>query len=445
MRTRVNLTALLILFTAAACATQPSRRPTSQEVRAAVAASRDAVAIVFPDTARPGLAGSGVFISPDGLMLTNDHVIDYVKEGQAAVVYAYNQRQYRARIIGRDSFQDIALIQVFSSDPEEVFPYVELGDSDAVRVGDWVMAIGNPLGIGNGDGRITVTLGVLGAKHRMLAPLGAEKFARYTDGLQGDFALHPGNSGGALVDLRGYLLGINGAGGKVGMMGFAIPVNQIKRYLPKLKAGETIAHADLQVEGRNLNAKESGRLGRGAFRISKHSTPDAVTKNLKRKDFLLSIGGQPVYSYVDMMRQVDRYDPGDTVEVALLRAGKPVIEHVTLGKVEIDLELIKKSREFAVVHDEALKLLTQKNYPEAIEKFLEAMKVMPENPTAYYNMACAYSLTKDADRALENIKKAYDLGMDNVGQLLTDPDLNHLRSDPRFQPFYEEVKRKEEE
>jgi serine protease Do len=169
--------------------------------------------------------GSGFIISSDGLILTNNHVVEKATEIKIKLI---NGKEYDAKLVGRDSKTDLALVKVT---PDKDFPKpVVLGDSDAMRVGDWVMAVGNPFGLGN-----TVTTGIISAKSRILGA------GPYDDFLQTDAAINPGNSGGPLFNMQGQVIGINTAIIAQGQgIGFAIPINMAKELLPQLKKGKVI-------------------------------------------------------------------------------------------------------------------------------------------------------------------------------------------------------------
>ena len=171
-----------------------------------------------PESRRTMGAGSGVIISKDGYILTNNHVVEGAKE--VTVTFA-NQKEYKAQVVGRDPKTDLAVLKVKS---KESFPAVTMGDSDQLKVGDWVVAIGNPFGLNN-----TVTSGIVSAKGRVIGA------GPYDDFIQTDASINPGNSGGPLINMQGELVGINTAiipNGKG--IGFAIPVNTAKPLVPQL-------------------------------------------------------------------------------------------------------------------------------------------------------------------------------------------------------------------
>src|SRR5881628_977720 len=174
-------------------------------------------------------SGSGFIVSPDGYILTNNHV---VAGADRVMVRLYDKREFTAKVVGSDPATDVAVIKIDARD----LPTVSFGNSDSTRIGEWVLAIGNPLGE---DFTFTVTAGIVSAKGRLLPEL--QQVPRYSiqDFIQTDASINPGNSGGPLVDVRGALIGINSAifsqtGGSVGI-GFAIPINIAKDVLPQLR------------------------------------------------------------------------------------------------------------------------------------------------------------------------------------------------------------------
>ncbi len=168
--------------------------------------------------------GSGFIINRDGLILTNNHVVENAEE---IVVKLSNDKEYKAELVGRDAKTDIAVVKIKADKADELTPAI-LGDSDALKVGEWVMAIGNPFGLEH-----TVTTGIVSAKGRFIGQ------GSYDDFIQTDAAINPGNSGGPLVNLKGEVVGINSAifsrsGGNIGV-GFAIPIDLAKELLPQLR------------------------------------------------------------------------------------------------------------------------------------------------------------------------------------------------------------------
>jgi serine protease Do len=193
--------------------------------------------------------GSGFVYDPSGLIITNNHVIDGASE--IYVVFG-RKRQVRATVVGRDPRTDVAVLRV----EEKNLPFTPLGDSEAVRVGDWVVAIGNPFGLSH-----TVSAGIISAKGRTIADVKGLDEAGYYDFLQTDASINPGNSGGPLLDMAGRVVGMNTAiRAKANSIGFAIPVNMIKELLPRLLADGSVKRSAIGVVVAPLMPEDRERL-----------------------------------------------------------------------------------------------------------------------------------------------------------------------------------------
>ena len=245
-------------------------------------ASEAAVAI-FEASGQGG--GSGVLISPDGFALTNFHVV--APCGAAMKCGLADGELYDAVVVGVDPVGDVALIQLLGRDD---FPVAELGDSDAVRVGDWAFTAGNPFLLAD-DFTPSISWGMISGVHRYQYPAGT--LLEYADCLQTDAAINPGNSGGALFDAEGRLIGINGRGsfekrGRVNVgVGYAISINQIKRFLSHLKAGRIVDHASL---GFTVSTAEIGRVVVDDIL----ETSDAYRRGLRYGDEIVEFAGREI-------------------------------------------------------------------------------------------------------------------------------------------------------
>ena len=256
-------------------------RAESQRI-AVMAKAKPAVVAVFAPGGQGG--GSGVLISADGYALTNFHVAQPC--GNAMKCGLPDGRVYDAVLVGLDPTGDVALIKLLGRDD---FPHAELGDSDQLRAGDWVFAMGNPFLLAT-DFQPTVTYGIVSATHRYQYPAGT--LLEYTDCIQTDASINPGNSGGPLFDMEGRLVGINGRcsfekRGRVSVgVGYAISINQIKNFMGGLRSGRIVDHANLNVR---VAADESGRVV--VTDILEQS--DAYRRGLRLDDELVSFGGRP--------------------------------------------------------------------------------------------------------------------------------------------------------
>jgi serine protease Do len=273
---------------------------------------------------RRGL-GSGVIVSPDGYILTNNHVIDGADK---ITVMLHDKKKYDAKIIGRDPQTDMAVIKI---DATNLTP-ATLANSDSAKVGEWVIAVGNPFELMH-----TVTAGIISATGRSSMNL-----ADYEDFIQTDASINPGNSGGALADLDGNVIGINtaivnpsGAGGNVGI-GFAIPINMAKGVMDKLIAGGEVARGYLGLVPQDIDetlasALHLGTTG-GALVADVTADGPAGTAGVKRGDIILSFNGKKVDGSVQLRSEVADAAPGSKASLGILRDGKNIDISVELGK-----------------------------------------------------------------------------------------------------------------
>lgn len=252
-------------------------------------------------------AGSGFFISPDGYLLTNHHV---VAGGDMVTVRLQDERELAGRVIGSDENLDVALVKV---DPEAPLPYVELGDSDAARVGDWVVAIGNPFGLSH-----SVTVGIISAKGRVLGA------GPYDDFIQTDAAINPGNSGGPLFNLSGEVVGINTAiDARAQGVGFSVPANEIQRIVEDLKDDGRVSRGWLGVGLSNED---------GAVISSVYPDTPAADAGLQAGDRIVSVDGKDVEDSDALVRAIGHYRAGDDLRLSIERAGRAQRVKVTLGE-----------------------------------------------------------------------------------------------------------------
>ncbi len=268
--------------------------------------------------------GSGFIISADGYIVTNNHV---VAEADEIVVTLAEGDDYPAKVVGKDEKTDLALIKI---DPKNGLPVCRLGDSEKARVGDWVLAIGNPFGLGH-----TVTAGIISAKGR---ELGA---GPYDDFIQTDAAINPGNSGGPLFDTAGNVVGINSAiytksGGNQGI-GFAIPVNLAKDIISQLKEKGVVTRAWLGVLIQSITPDMQEALDlkarKGALVADVVENSPAAKAGLKRGDIIVRFSGADVDSQHELPTMVAYLPVGTEVEVEVLRGGKTRVFKVTLEEM----------------------------------------------------------------------------------------------------------------
>jgi serine protease Do len=268
-------------------------------------------------------AGSGFVISPNGYIVTNNHVIEDMDE----IIVAFKDgSELPATVVGRDPKTDIALIKV---EPERELLAIALGDSDAIRPGDWVVAIGNPFGLEH-----TVTAGIISAKHRRDVIGGS-----YDDFIQTDAAINPGNSGGPLINLAGEVIGINTAiNPRANTIGFTVPINMAKSILPQLRTSGHVTRGWLGVviQGISADLAESFELDdeRGAL-VSK-VLPDgpASEAGVKRGDVIVEFDGTPIDEWRDLPRVVADTPVKRPVKVVVIRNGDRKTLTVTVGALD---------------------------------------------------------------------------------------------------------------
>ena len=263
--------------------------------------------------------GSGFIISSDGLILTNNHVVAKATEIKIKLLTG---KEYDAKLVGRDSKTDLALIKVT---PDNDFPKpVVLGDSDAMRVGDWVMAVGNPFGLGN-----TVTTGIISAKSRILGE------GPYDDFLQTDAAINPGNSGGPLFNMQGQVIGINTAIIAQGQgIGFAIPINMAKELLPQLKKGKVVrGWIGLMIQDITPELAKSFGLKstKGVLVSDVVQGSPAEKAGLLRGDIILRFDGKEIQNAHMLSQMAAATAPNTQVKIDLLRNGQEKTITVELG------------------------------------------------------------------------------------------------------------------
>ena len=270
--------------------------------------------------------GSGVVISEDGYIVTNNHV---VKDASEIEITLNNKKTYKAKLVGTDSKMDIALLKI---DASEKLPYSVFADSDAVKIGEWVLAVGNPYNLTS-----TVTAGIVSAKARNLDTNGIQSF------IQTDAAVNPGNSGGALVNTRGELIGINTmissqTGSYIGYS-FAVPSNITRKIIEDIMEFGNVQRGILGVEGGELNGNASKDLGISeteGFYIKKVTKNSGAEKaGLAKGDIIKKIDNQSISSYAELSGYINTKRPNDKVLVTFVRNGKSMTATVVLTKNEL--------------------------------------------------------------------------------------------------------------
>jgi serine protease Do len=284
--------------------------------------------------------GSGFVIDAKGLIVTNFHLIAGGERGRGAAqrtadaqpkladrvwVTLNDGRQFQASVKGYDEATDIALLQIVPTGA--ALPVAELGDSDAIRVGEWVIAVGNPLGLDH-----TVTLGILSAKGR------TDFGGQFDDYLQTDAAINPGNSGGPLVNAQGKVIGINTLVlERTQGLSFSIPINTVKSILPQLVERGQVRRGFLGIETRDLTADLRGSLKlssdtRGVVVLRAERGTPAARAGVRQSDVITSVDGKPVTSFVQFNRLVASKTPGEKVSIQILRDSKEYTLTIEVGE-----------------------------------------------------------------------------------------------------------------
>ena len=290
-------------------------------------------------TPKKTATGSGVIISSDGYIVTNNHVVEGADE---LTVTLSDSKEYSARIIGNDKTTDLALIKIDGKN----LPAISIANSDNVKVGEWVLAIGNPLGLNN-----TVTAGIISAKARTLGANNVESF------IQTDAAINAGNSGGALVNTDGQLVGINAMlysqTGSYSGYGFAIPTNMMNKVVDDLKKYGTVQRAMIGISGRDVKTqvdieKEEGKEAdygtmEGIYVDSVVEDGAAEEAGIEKGDVIPEIDGQKVTKFGDLSGIIAQKRPGDKVSITYLHNKKKVTKQVVLKNEQGNTKVVKNA------------------------------------------------------------------------------------------------------
>jgi serine protease Do len=288
-----------------------------------------------PQTRKASALGSGFIIDSKGIVITNNHVISGAED---IVVTVDGNKDYKAKVVGADPLSDIAVLKINS---KEKFIPVKFGNSDKARIGDWVIAIGNPLGLGG-----TVTAGIISARNRTIG------LSRYEDYIQTDASINQGNSGGPLFDMSGDVIGINtailGQSGSIGI-GFSIPSNSAKKVVDQLiKYGETKrGWLGVRIQFVTKEIADIEKLGepRGALVASVAENSPSDKANIKAGDIIIEFNGTPIKEMKELPKIVAQTEVGKIVEVKVWRNKKEIIKKIKLGRLETSEDFKVKKKE----------------------------------------------------------------------------------------------------
>jgi len=288
-----------------------------------------------PQKRKASALGSGFIIDAKGIVVTNNHVIQGADD---IIVRVEGDKEYKAKIIGADPLSDIAVLEIQTNDQ---FVAVKFGDSDKARIGDWVIAIGNPFGLGG-----TVTSGIISARNRSLG------LSRYEDYIQTDASINVGNSGGPLFDMNGNVIGINtailGQSGSIGI-GFSIPSNSAKKVIDQLiEFGETKRGwlgVRIQHVTKEIADVEKLDEPRGALVASVAENSPSDKAGIKAGDIILEFDGTDIKEMTELPKIVAQTEVGKTVEVKIWRNKKELTKKITLGRLETSEDFMPERKE----------------------------------------------------------------------------------------------------
>tara|TARA_Y100000389_G_scaffold24252_1_gene20913 strand:- start:3584 stop:4990 length:1407 start_codon:yes stop_codon:yes gene_type:complete len=313
-----------------------------------------------PQERKSAALGSGFIIDEKGIVITNNHVIS---DAEDIIVRVNGDKEFKAKVIGADPLSDIAVLQL---ETNEKFIPVKFGDSDKARIGDWVIAIGNPFGLGG-----TVTSGIISARNRSIG------LSRYEDYIQTDASINSGNSGGPLFDMNGDVIGINtailGRNGSIGI-GFSIPSNNARIVIKQLiEFGETkrgwlgVRIQDVTKEIADVEKLDEPR---GALVASVAQNSPSDKAGVKAGDIILEFNGEKIQEMKQLPIIVAKTEVGKKVKVKIWRNKKEIIKTITLGRLETseDFKVAEKKKPLEEAYIENLKISVRKLSKEDIKK-----------------------------------------------------------------------------
>lgn len=285
-------------------------------------------------------SGSGVIISSDGYIVTNNHVVDGANQVDISME---NNKRFKAKVIGTDPTTDLALLKIEGTG----LPFVRFGDSDETKIGEWVLAVGNPFNLNS-----TVTAGIISAKARNIGILRDEDNLQIESFLQTDAVVNPGNSGGALVNLAGELIGINTAiatrTGTFSGYSFAVPSTLVKKVMDDLMEYGTVQRGLLGVSIQNVSPElqdaleEDFAVEQGVYVAGVNENSGGEEAGLQKGDIIIGIDGKETLSVANLQELVARKRPGDQVEVEYMRGDKTFKTKATLKNFAGDTKIVKK-------------------------------------------------------------------------------------------------------
>jgi len=371
--------------------------------------------------------GSGVLISPDGYIVTNNHVIE---DGDKYEVTLYDKSEFTANLVGKDPSTDLALLKIES---ESESPYLPFGNSDSLRVGEWVLAVGNPFNLST-----TVTAGIVSAKGRTIDILQGKNTIESF--IQTDAAINPGNSGGALVNTNGELVGINTAiitrTGRYEGYSFAVPVNLVSKVINDLKNYGVVQRGLLGIDMVEVNSSIAKKLGlgeiKGVYINRVEAGSGAAEAGLREEDVLLSINGKTITSAPSLAEFIGLQRPGNLLKIEYLRGGKIRMADVLLRNEKNSTEFVTLDvNEFDVLQDLGFEL-RELSKDEKLRLNLEGVmvkSVYKGSPIARTNMDPGFIITKVNDSVAQNIDEVVDLINEAEDKVMLEGIYEHFSGD----------------
>ena len=356
-----------------------------------------------PQTRKSATLGSGFIIGEKGIVITNNHVI---QDAEDIMVRVNGDKEYKAKVIGADPLSDIAVLQIISN--EEFIP-VKFGDSDKARIGDWVIAIGNPYGQGG-----TVTSGIISARNRSIG------LSRYEDYIQTDASINSGNSGGPLFDMNGDVIGINtailGKGGSIGI-GFSIPSNSAKKVVSQLiEFGETKRGwlgVRIQVVSEEIADVEKLDEPRGALVASVAENSPSDKAGIKAGDIILEFNGTKINEMKELPIIVAQTEVGKTIEVKVWRNKKEITKKIKLGRLETSSDFKEEKKEATPVTPEISEIKSLKIIARLLNKKDIEQRKLPNQTTGL---------------VITNIGKNSPVNYLNVGDIIVEAQKKKIKS-----------------
>ncbi|MCW3125174.1 MAG: degQ [Bacteroidetes bacterium] len=365
--------------------------------------------------------GSGVIVSKDGYVVTNNHVVENATDVQ---VVLQNNKRYKAKIVGRDPDTDIALLKLDGDN----FSPIQFANSDSVLVGEWVLAVGNPFNLAS-----TVTAGIVSAKGRNLNMMGDGEDARSSTAIesfiQTDAAVNPGNSGGALVNTNGQLVGINTAiaspTGSYAGYSFAVPSNIVNKVIFDLKQFGTAQRGFLGVTIRTLDDETAKGLGmdrpEGVYVDGVNKGSAGELGGLKNKDVIVKINGHPVVSSPELQEQVANYRPGDNISVEYIRDGKVQTTKVQLKNKYNTVSAVDNSKD--VLNQLGVSVTDLSNQEKAQLGVNNGVKVtdLKDGKLAQFtNIRKGFVITQIDDQPINNVEDFVNILKEKSGKVMVE-------------------------